>query len=538
MGTINTRKTPTVQAEQHLNWMGGAGYFLSDPVNALKLAATSSFFGEPMYYQEEDRKPARPTPSRHQAALTNDQLARLRKTLEAVDPQEWRSLSPPQLMEQAIDKALAHDPERTLAFAAELRNEHHIRTTPQVILVRAANRENVRGTGLIRRFGPEIIQRADEPAVGLAYQLSRYGADAPIPNSLKRAWAAELAGFDEYQLAKYRMEDRSVKTVDVVNLVRPNGEAVGKLVRGELKVTDRTWEGIISKEGSSKASWEKAVGVMGHMALLRNLRNLHQAGVDRELYLPKLKESVKKGKQLPFRYYSAHKALAKEGVPGPVLDAVEECLVQSLENLPRFHGRVMSLCDNSGSAWSNTTSSMGTMHIAEIANLTGVIGGLQADEGYVGIFGDRLEVLPVRQRSSVFDQVSTASEVGQGIGASTENGIWLFWDKAIREKQHWDHVFVFSDMQAGHGGLYGESPTQYKEHIWSDRYIDVSSLVNKYRSTVNPNVNVYLVQVAGYQDTILPEFYKRTYILSGWGDGLFRFAHEVTRQMDQAQAQQ
>ncbi len=185
----------------------------------------------------------------------------------------------------------------------------------------------------------------------------------------------------------------------------------------------------------------------------------------------------------------------------------------------------MSLCDNSGSAQNATTSSMGTMKVSTIANLTGVLAGMRADEGYLGVFGDRLLTSSIRKNASVFDQLSRQEELAHQVGQNTENGIWLFWDKAIKEREHWDHVFVFSDMQAGHGGLYGTDPRAYTEYVWTGgRHIDVSKLIRKYRSTVNSKVNVYLVQVAGYQDTIVPEFYDRTYILGGWGEGLLRFA--------------
>jgi 60 kDa SS-A/Ro ribonucleoprotein len=190
---------------------------------------------------------------------------------------------------------------------------------------------------------------------------------------------------------------------------------------------------------------------------------------------------------------------------------------------------VMSLSDNSGSAWGTTTSSMGTMHVAEIANLTGVLTGKVAQEGYIGVFGDRLEVFPVERKDAIFATVDKISKAGQGVGGGTENGIWLFWDKAIREREHWDHVFVYSDMQAGHGGLYGTNSKAYRDYIWrgSSNSIDVPKLIATYRQQVNPNVMVYLVQVAGYTDTIVPEFYDRTYILGGWGEGLLRFAAQM-----------
>lgn len=227
---------------------------------------------------------------------------------------------------------------------------------------------------------------------------------------------------------------------------------------------------------------------------------------------------------------------AAPGASGAALDAIERCLTASLGNLPRLAGRVMSLCDNSGSARGATTSSMGSMSVATIANLTGVLAAQRADDGRVGVFGDRLEEYVVRPGASVLQQLEEVDRLGASVGPSTENGVWLFWDRAIRLRQHWDQVFVFSDMQAGHGGLYGADPKAYADFAWAGGHcIDVPMLVAAYRERVNPKVNVFLVQVAGYQDTLVPEFYERTYVLGGWGEGLLRFAAEMADLAEGAQ---
>ena len=516
-------------AGAHLNFMGGVSFDIQDPLLRLRLAASSCFFGEPMYYHR-DASDARPVNKASRGRLTDAQIAHLRETLQAIDPQAWRRLSPAELIESAIDEALSADPEATLKEAVRLRVDEHIRTTPQVILVRAAHHAKVRGTGLVRRYAPAILRRADEPAVGLAYQMYRYGK--PVPNALKRAWRDALGRFDERSLAKYRLEAKVAKTVDVMNLVHPRSAAVDKLARGELSTTDQTWESIVSARGSSASSWTEALPVMGHMALLRNLRNLLQAGVSPDAFLSQLVAGAEGGQQLPFRYYSAYRAVKEAGsqVPsGAVLDAVERCLVRSLGDLPRFSGRLMALTDNSGSAQNTATSSMGSMKISTIGNLTGVLAAMRADDGHVGVFGDRLETMPVRSEASPLLQLDAAEKLAVSIGQATENGIWLFWDRAIRTKEHWDTVFVFSDMQAGHGGLFGASASAYGDYQWTDRHhIDVAKLVAAYRARVNPSVQVFLVQIAGHQDTLVPELYDRTYILGGWGEGLLRFAAEMT----------
>lgn len=531
MSHIN-RKKEGFRKDSHLNFMGGRSYFLSNPLIGLRIVASSCFFGEPQYYHR-DRTDKRKSRSfgKDSRFLSDSDIEYLAKTLNAIDPQEWRSLAPNKLMENAIDKALEFDPKQTLIEAIRLRTEDYIRTTPQVILVRAANTPKIRGTGLITKYGNKIIQRADEPSTQLAYQLSAYGK--PIPNSLKKVWNKALSSFSFYQLAKYKMESRNVKTIDVVRLSHANSKPIDLLVKGELKTTGSIWESIISRDGSSKETWTKAIDKMGHMALLRNIRNLIQAGVDPTLYLNKLKEGVERGNQLPFRYFSAYNAVKDMGTP-TILDVIEECLEISLENMPHFNGRVMSLCDNSGSAHGTFTSKMGSVKVSDIANLSAIITGKISDEGYIGIFGDRLAISPVRKKTSIFDLLMEANRIADNIGGSTENGIWLFWDNAIRNEEHWDSVFVFSDMQAGHGGLYGTNSRRYNEYRWRDSdNIDVPKLINAYRSKVNPEIKVYLVQIAGYQDTIIPEFYNKTYILGGWGEGLWKFASSLSKPQNQ-----
>ena len=527
MSTVN-QKAQGVRKDAHLNYMGGLSYDLSDPLLKLRIAASTCFFGEPMYYQRDPKAKKSPV-GRSGSNLSNAQIEYLRTTLNALDPKEWRKMTPAQLMESAIDEALDKDVEATLKEAVRLRDEEHIRLTPQIILVRAANHAKSKGTGLIRQYASKIIQRADEPSTCLAYQLSAFGK--PIPNSLKRAVADRLSSFSDYQLAKYRMENKEFKTVDAVNMFHPKAtKSLDKLMKDKLTVEGETWEAIVSAKGSTKDAWIKALDKMGHMALLRNLRNLMGKGVEPVKFVDKLIKGAEDGKQLPFRYYSAYRALTEAGIEHPIVaDAIEQCMTIAIGNLPHFDGRVMSLCDNSGSAQGATTSSLGSMQISTIGNLTGVLTGMASDEGYLGVFGDKLETMAIRKRSSIFDQLKEADKIAKHIGQGTENGIWLFWDKAIKNKEHWDHVFVYSDMQAGHGGLYGTNYSEYQDFSWDrSHYIDVPKLIAKYRSTVNPDVKVYLVQIAGQQDVIIPEFYDKTYILGGWGEGLLKFAKFVS----------
>ena len=515
--------------------MHGESYDINNPLTKLKVAASSCFFGEPMYYQplEEGQKRSQKNNSSiiRRSVLSESDREMLAAELNAIDPKDWRSMTPASLLEKAIDDALDFNPEETLKFAAHLRNAENIRTTPQVILVRASMHPKVKGTDLVSKYGPQILRRTDETTVQAAYFGQKYSPTSSkirkIPGSLKKLWARHLQSKNTYDLAKYQMSSRGVKLVDVVNLCHPKvTPAIDALVKGSLSNEGNTWEAVVSKEGSTKESWEKSIDVMGHMALLRNLRNLESKGVDPDKFLKKLVDGAPTGKQLPFRYYSAYRALG-DSISPRFQDALEECMKASLGNLPKF-GKTISLVDNSGSAHGALTSEYGTVKVSDIANLTGVLTAMQSDDGYVGVFGDRLKIMPIMKSGSILQQHANVCEVGKGIGGSTENGIWLFFDDAINKKTSYDSIFIYSDMQAGHGGLYGVNPNQYKDYRWNrTNNINVAKLVSKYRKEVNPNAFVFMIQVAGYQDSLIPEFYDRSYILGGWSGNVLHFANSM-----------
>ncbi len=538
MSYLNQKRTGSLHDERqqarmdddaHVNFMGGRSFDINDPLVRLRAMAASCFFGEPQYYKSSERTKRKRSFSTVSSfrRLSDDAIRHLLMTLGGADVSVWADLTPAKALEAAIDSALEHDLEGTLRLAVDLRRQDNIRVTPQVIVVRAAYHKAAKGSGLIRKYAGLVMRRGDEPATQMAYTLEAYGRKA-IPNGLKRAWADFLSSRNEYQLAKYRLDSRKVKTVDVVNLSHAHSAVIDSLVKGDLRLGDEveTWESIRSSGGS----WEQAVEVMGHMALLRNLRNLIENKVDSSLYLDKFVSGALEGKQLPFRYFSAFQAVKKISDEARVLDAIEQAMRLSLGNLPVLPGRTLALADNSGSAQNTTTSSMGTVKIATIGNLMGILTAMIAkDGGMLGVFGDRLSYLPVRKTASILDQLQEAEELGGKVGQATEHGVWLALDEATHKKEVYDTIFVYSDMQAGHGGLYGTGG--YSDFVWPDdkgnQNIDVPKLIQRYRSQVNPKVAVFLVQTAGYEDTIMPEYYDRTYILGGWSDGILRFATKM-----------
>ena len=70
----------------------------------------------------------------------------------------------------------------------------------------------------------------------------------------------------------------------------------------------------------------------------------------------------------------------------------------------------------------------------------------------------------------------------------------------------------------------------------SGPYLDVAKLVAAYREAVNPRVNVFCVQTAGYTNVCLPEYGYRTNILYGWTGKELLFADTMIRFWDEQDA--
>ncbi len=509
------KKENLLPKEAHENYMGGPSYDLS-PFTKLYVMSVSAFFGENGYY-EDVRKQKMSKAEEYLSGIFGsfglDSLVSGKNRAEA--------------MCQAIEDSLAYDTELTLRFLGWLRTKALMRATPAVGLAVASRSDKVRGTGLLSACSDSVLSRLDDVTNCLAYYLDSYGK--PLPMSLRKALAKRISNATEYELAKYAGKNKSVSLEDAISLLHPHSDAIDKFCKGELSQTKEgmeTWEGIISKEGSNKKTWEKAIGVMGHMALLRNLRNFEKHGVPTELYLDKLVKGVKTGKQLPFRYYSAYQNVTN----GKIKDALEECIDISIANLPKLGGKSLILVDNSGSAVMTRVSSFSSVSVSTVGNLMGVLTGMISESGTIGVFGDKIEYFPVYKNSgrTALATLHVVNTLGETVGEATENGIWLALGDAIKGKIFYDRILIYSDMQAGHGGLYGignKYPMFPREinHSFVERYIDVPKLVEKYREKVNPDCKLYSIQIGGYSDNIFPELYPNTCIIGGWSTETLRF---------------
>jgi len=495
------------------NFMGGTSFTIN-PVDTFKIVAASSIFGEPSYYRGSDKATPRAT-GRHN------------HWLQSAKP----DIKTDEMFENALDKALDHDFMATLKVIQNLRHRYNMRLNPSVGIVRAAmhpkrSQFNIDNPSVFKAAAISVARRPDDITNQFEYWMKKNGSKNKLPNILKRSWAKRLAMYDRYQIAKYQSKGLR----DLVRISHAKGEMIDELMRtqGSIPMDENqsTWERLRS-QGKGWVDVFNTID-MPHMALLRNLRNLYQDSAMNTLtsdrVLAALKNGVVRGRQFPFRYYTAYGIMKGESTSfkADILKALNESIDIAMANFPQLKGRTVALSDNSGSAWGTMTTDFGSTTVADIGNLSSIMLAKSSENGRVGVFGDRLMLYDVDSNDGVLTQKARMDELGKDVGQGTEHGIWLFFDGALKRQEHYDNIFIFSDMQAGYGQLYGFGGDQYKEFIARHQgttrteYIDVLKLVMKYREEVNPKVNLFSVQTAGYDNSILPDQMYRGALLTGW----------------------
>lgn len=539
----NIKESKKMQLDKTVeNFMGGLNYEL-DPLESLKLIAASSIFGEPAYYRTGDN--IKREKDYHTDILIED---------DCIMSDEYDGMSTTEIFTRAIDNALDYNFEEVLKFAVYLRNEYLMRLNPQVIMVRASLHPkraewSKANPGKFNEYQNLVMLRGDEPAVQLTYYLSINDGDkANIPSILKRSIANKLSSLSLYQINKYK--NYEIGMINATRLTHAHSPELDELMKtGTVKCEDNvaTWQ----QKRSIGCSWEKIIFTipLGHMAMLMNIRNIFTEINDFDIcegFMESLKEGVPNGKLFPFRYESAYRAVKSTMINHKqyILDSLEDCIDISIDNLPRLKGKTACLSDNSGSAWGAFTCEYGTVKIANIDNLSSVIAARCSDEGQVIKFGDNYKVFDVSHRNILAQAEAISADKYDDVGGSTESGIWKFMDHIISNKIKYDNIFIYSDQQAGTGNLYGtyedrNGPNGYRTKYGSvcvnkdSRYINVYKLITIYREKVNPKVNVFSIQTAGYTDMVIPQMAYRCAILTGWTGKEILYASEYIKQWDE-----
>ncbi|MGB7190201.1 MAG: TROVE domain-containing protein [Acidobacteriaceae bacterium] len=321
---------------------------------------------------------------------------------------------------------------KVAALAVEAREAMKLRHAPLYLVREMARHATHRG--LVSETLARVIQRADEMAEFVAIYWAE--GRAPLSGQVKKGLAAAFPKFDEYALAKY---DRAgaARLRDVLFLchARPRDAAQAalwkRLIDGELATPD-TWEVALSAGGDKRAIWERLLSErkLGALALLRNLRNMKDAGISEDLVLSSL-AAMKTDRVLPFRFLAAARYAPQWEA------ALERAMFRSVEAREKLPGRTVLLVDVSGSmtaALSGRSEMLRTDAAYGLAVLLREI----ADEVSLYTFSDTLKRAPARRGFALRDALDQSQpHSGTQLGAALE-----------KIDERYDRIIIITDEQS------------------------------------------------------------------------------------------
>lgn len=365
------------------------------------------------------------------------------------------------IAERIRDAARQVEPIKVAALAVEARTQFRLRHVSLFLVRELVRHPQIEGTGnLVAATLRLVIERADE----LAEFMSLYWADGkqPLTAQVKKGLAAAVGKFDEYQLAKYYRskgaESRAVTLRDVLRLTHPKPvddeqSALWKrAIDGDLKVPD-TWEQRLSSGEDKKEVFTGLIkrGRLGYMALLRNLRNMRDAGVDRDLVAGALLTGAPRSRALPFRFIAAAKAC-----PGWE-DLIEKPMLLAMGALDPLPGKTAIVVDCSGSM-GMPLSRKSEMKMFDAAAALAILVREIGEEVAVYAYGTDVKQVPPRHgfalRDALFSAgVGHATNLGHAINTINADG----YDRAIvvTDEQSRDDV---PDPVGRHGYVINVAP--------------------------------------------------------------------------------
>lgn len=428
-----------------------------------------------------------------------------------------------------------NDPEFVAKLAVYARTKMYMRSVPMVLAVELAKQNS--GNAVVRKTVRGVVQRADEITELLAYyQLANARSGTKKLNKLSKQIQKGLSDafnrFDEYQFSKYNRE-AEITLRDALFLVHPKAkdeaqQALFNKIAAKNLETAYTWETELSALGQQKfaddqakadafrAKWEELIdsNKIGYMALMRNLRNIMEAGVawdkmKKVCALLSDANAVAKSKQLPFRFLAAYREVKvlKSDYTAMVLNALEDAVAASAQNIRGFneHTRVLIACDVSGSM-QKPVSPKSKVLLFDIGLMLGMLMQSKCARVVSGMFGDRWKVINMPNRG-VLQNVDQYYQREGEVGYAT-NGHLVIQD-LIDRRVVMDKVMLFTDCQMWNtkadGGTIASAWKQYKQ--------------------IAPMAKLYLFDLAGYGNTPISTQRDDVTLIAGWSDKVFDVLH-------------
>lgn len=295
------------------------------------------------------------------------------------------------------------EPEAVAAIACEARDRMNLRHVPLWVVREMAR--HPKHKVLVATTLAHVIQRADEPGEF----LSLYWKDGkePISAQAKKGLAQAFGKFDAYRLSKYNRKNAGVSLKAVLELIHPKPKdaeqsALWKQVLDGTLEPAQTWEHRLSEGGDKRLVFEDMLekNELGTLALLRNLRNMKEAGVNETLVFAAL-ENMNTEKVLPFRFIAAarHVPQWESRIEVPMLRAVKDH--------PKLHGNTVLLVDVSGSMDAAISQKSDLMRVDAATGLA-ILARELCDYNAIYSFSNDIKAIPDRHGFALRDAINTS----------------------------------------------------------------------------------------------------------------------------------
>lgn len=212
------------------------------------------------------------------------------------------------ISKRLVDLCAIVSAEELADAAIRAKEEMRLRHVP-LLLARELLRKK-EGRQAFSCVADKIFTRPDDIAEFLAIYW-KDNPNEPLAKQAKKWIGHAFRKFDEYQLQKYNGDKKAIKLRDAMRITRPKpvdaaqAELWRKLVKNELATPD-TWEVALSSGGNKKEIWTRLLteNKLGGLAMLRNIRNMREAGVADNLIRGGIR-GINAGRLMPINFISA-----------------------------------------------------------------------------------------------------------------------------------------------------------------------------------------------------------------------------------------
>ncbi|MFX3635891.1 MAG: TROVE domain-containing protein [Candidatus Pristimantibacillus sp.] len=248
----------------------------------------------------------------------------------------------------------------------------------------------------------------------------------------------------------------------------------------------------------TKVVWETLLQQMPTFALLRHLNTLERAGVfenryNLEIAIGRLTDqtALQKAKILPFRFAKAFQQIQHSALRDALRDSVEI----TFGNLPDIADKSAIFLDISGSM-NGEYLQIGSVFALALYKKTG-------GNSLFWLFDTEVEDARPSRRDSILTQAERIHTRG---GTDTAAPIL----KLLAERRIVDQIIMITDEHQNSGSPFYEA-------------------LLKYRKTMNPNVKVFIIDLAPYRYAMAPPQDHNIFYIYGWSDTVLSYIAQATK---------